>query len=728
MMGVAAFGYVVATLAFLVLAILLSTAWRGRQEGGVLLLASVLSALWAGFSAYQATLGYYSSVYLLAFEILRDASWLGFLLLVMAKAQQKSLARSLVWGGGSLIVVVVLILVYAGLGGQAVPLGMGFGLQVFLFLVLSLLGLILVEQIFRNTPLELRWSIKYLCLGLGGLFAYDFYLYSDALLLKSFDEQIWGARGYINAIIMPLIAVSAARNPQWSLDVFVSRSFVFHSSAMMGGGVYLLAMAAGGYYIKSVGGDWSSLGQLVFFFGAGLVLLIVLFSGHMRARLRVFLNKHFFNYRYDYREEWLRLIQNLSEAQLDSNLKTTVINAMALIVESPGGMLWLRQESGDYQLEAGWNMPDELSFQQVENKPLLDFLADRKWVIDIDDVDAEPESYQGLSLPPWLSALDEAWLIVPLFLGAENASPASEKEISSSPVMGFVVLRRPRTKMQINWEVRDLLLTIGRQCAGYLALLKANEDLVDARQFDAFNRLSAYVVHDLKNIVAQLSLIVSNAEKHKSNPDFVDDAFSTINNATNKMNRMLAQLRKGRVDSGDNQRISMAIMLENVVGEHSEKDPTPTFSMQAIDSEIAVIANEDRLSAVIGHLIQNAQDATPDNGFVCLTLSQDSDFAVVEIQDNGCGMDKAFQRERLFRPFDTTKGNAGMGIGVYESREFIHGLGGRLEVRSAVGEGTTFTLRLKLEKNQTLSEEGQVSLSTTSSTIPSATSSTTAIS
>ena len=718
MMGVATFGYVAAAFAFLMLAVLLATAWRGRQEGGMLLLASVLSAIWAGFAAYQGSQEYYTSVYLLAAEILRDASWLGFLLLIVAKARQQTMARSLLWTGGSLTLVVMLILGYVALGGLDIPVGLGFGLQVFLFLALALLGLILVEQIFRNTPLESRWSIKYLCLGLGGLFAYDFYLYSDAFLLKNLDEEIWGARGYINAIVVPLIAVSAARNPQWSLDVFVSRSFVFHSSAMMGGGIYLLAMAAGGYYIKSVGGDWSSLGQLVFFFGAILVLLIVLFSGHMRARLRVFLNKHFFNYRYDYREEWLRLIQSLSEAQLDANLKTTVISAMATIVESPGGMLWLQQESGAYRPEAGWNMPDEVFFRQDENEPLLTFLAERKWVIDIDEVDAEPESYQGLVLPPWLSQLTEAWLIVPLFLGAEASVMASKEERPSSHVMGFVVLQRPRAEMQINWEVRDLLLTIGRQCAGYLALLKANEDLVDARQFEAFNRLSAYVVHDLKNIVAQLSLINSNAERHKDNPAFVDDAFATVKNAASKMNRMLGQLRQGRMDSGDNQKIELDAMLVKVVRDHSEALPMPELTTVNTAGTMTVVANEDRLSAVIGHLVQNAQEASSDDGFVRLKLLQEGGFAVVEIQDNGCGMDATFQRERLFRPFDTTKGNAGMGIGVYESREFIHGLGGQLDVQSALGEGTTFTIRLKLEDShaQDPVQGTQASLTATSST------------
>src|SRR3569832_1991848 len=145
----------------------------------------------------------------------------------------------------------------------------------------AVIGLVLVEQLFRNTRTDKRWAIKYLCFGVGGLFAYDFFLYSDALLFKRLDLDLWQARGLINALIVPLIAVSAARNPEWSLDVFVSRRMVFLSAAVMAAGIYLLAMAAGGAYIRLYGGTWGSVVQAVFLFGAGLVLVVLLFSGQM---------------------------------------------------------------------------------------------------------------------------------------------------------------------------------------------------------------------------------------------------------------------------------------------------------------------------------------------------------------------------------------------------------------------------------------------------------------
>ncbi|HEX21835.1 MAG TPA: PEP-CTERM system histidine kinase PrsK, partial [Chromatiales bacterium] len=444
----------------------------------------------------------------------------------------------------------------------------------------------------------------------------------------------------------------------------------------------LLVMAAGGYYIKLYGGDWGGAIQLIFFFGAGLLLLVLMFSGQMRARLRIFLSKHFFNYRYDYREEWLRLINTLSGADLDASLRPRVISAIAQIVESPAGMLWWRQDDQICRPVAGWNMGEEVDFQPEQNRSLEAFLAAQVWVIDLNEIDREPESYAGLELPAWLEQLPHAWLIVPLH--------------SASELSGFVVLSSPRARMPINWEVRDLLITTGRQAASYLALLQANEALVDARQFEAFNRLSAYVVHDLKNLVAQLSLVVSNAAKHRDNPAFMEDAISTVENAVNKMNRLLAQLRKGRLEHSQKKYVELGRMLSDVAKVHANSRPAPQLHIK--DAGINVIADADRLAAVIGHMVQNAQDATADDGIIDIELRREENSAVIEIRDTGSGMDTQFIRERLFRPFETTKGNAGMGIGVYESREFIHSQGGSLDVRSEPGKGSSFFVRLKIEE------------------------------
>jgi putative PEP-CTERM system histidine kinase len=187
---------------------------------------------------------------------------------------------------------------------------------------------------------------------------------------------------------------------------------------------------------------------------------------------------------------------------------------------------------------------------------------------------------------------------------------------------------------------------------------------------------------------------VTNAEKHKNNPLFMEDAINTVNNSVQKMNRLLAHLRSDSMQVQEAENIELADVLGEVVKTMSSGKPVPSLDLQAVG--IRLKADRDRFASIIGHLIRNAQDATPADGRIIVRLFRRSDSAIIEVQDTGAGMDKEFIRDRLFRPFDSTKGKSGMGIGVYESRDYIHKLGGDIEVISRVGEGTTFRVRLPI--------------------------------
>jgi putative PEP-CTERM system histidine kinase len=202
-------------------------------------------------------------------------------------------------------------------------------------------------------------------------------------------------------------------------------------------------------------------------------------------------------------------------------------------------------------------------------------------------------------------------------------------------------------------------------------------------------------MHDLKNLIAQLSLVVSNAARHKSNPQFMEDTIQTVEHSVTKMNRLLAHLRSGQ-DPAEKQQVDVDVcdMLEEVIKTMSAGAPTPSLDCQA--TGLLVKADRDRLAAVVGHVIRNAQDATPAEGWITVRLFKQNDQAVIEVQDNGSGMDEAFIRDGLFKPFTSTKGNSGMGIGAYETRELIHKLGGQVEVISRVAEGTTFRMRIPI--------------------------------
>jgi putative PEP-CTERM system histidine kinase len=312
-------------------------------------------------------------------------------------------------------------------------------------------------------------------------------------------------------------------------------------------------------------------------------------------------------------------------------------------------------------------------------EPLAPFMESQRWVINIDEFRTAPDVYGDLVMPAWVLDNPDAWLIVPL--------------IHDGRLLAFVMLLQPRAPQSLNWENLDLLKTVGMQAAGYLALNQAAEELAEARQFEGFNRLSAFVIHDLKNLIAQLSLVAKNATRHKHNPEFIDDAVSTIDNAVNKMNRLMAQLKSADI-TGEARRIDLVKELREIVSAKSGGSPVPV--LQAQDAEAYVLAETDRLSSVLGHVVQNAQDATPSDGSVKVLLRVSSDQAIVEVHDTGTGMDEDFIKSRLFRPFDSTKGLTGMGVGAYECREVIAALGGQVTVESNPGQGTVFRIMLPL--------------------------------
>jgi putative PEP-CTERM system histidine kinase len=663
--------YAAAAAAFLLFFLLLTTSWRGRLQGMLLAVATLGTAAWAMALAYLAARP--DSIMLLGgvLEVLRNAFWFTFLVVLLGYSRKEVRTfRLAALGIAAFTGIVLAATLYSGATSVTQP-----GMFGFLSLVLAMIGMVLVEQLFRNARPEQRWGIKFFCLGLGGMFACDFYLYSDTLLFRRVNEDIWAARGVINALVVPLLAIATARNPKWSLDVSVSRRIVFHSTAMLGAAAYLLVMAAVGYYIRYFGGTWGAALQVTFLFGAVLLLFVILFSGTLRARLKVFLSKNFFSYRYDYREEWLRFTRTLSEGEPGIQLREHSIQAIAELVDSPGGALWLAPDSGALERVAHWNMPTAQGIEPADS-PLCQFLQHRQWVIDLLEYESQPDSYDSLVIPSWLRSIPHAWLVVPLILHEQ--------------LLGFVVLVRSKGRIGLNWEVSDLLKTAGRQAASYIAQLEAANALLVARQFESFNRMSAFVVHDLKNLIAQLSLLISNSERHKHNPAFQEDMLQTVGHSVEKMKRLLVQLR-GAYSLEPPIPVALNGLLQQVIAARAGASPVPHLEME--DGVLSVVAHPARLERVIGHLVQNAIDATPPEGKVRVQLRHRNSCAVIEIADTGCGMSEQFIRQRLFRPFESTK-PTGMGIGAYEARQYIRELGGRIEVESRLAEGTIFRVTL----------------------------------
>ncbi|MDP2835269.1 MAG: PEP-CTERM system histidine kinase PrsK [Pseudomonadota bacterium] len=635
------------------------------------------TSVWALLAATQAWIGAGRELVALA-ETVRDLAWLWLLWQGIQHLR-----------GAATIDTLGLVGLRRGLFalGAAMLLAQGMALLVpgrltshlayeILPTLLAIAGMVLVEQYYRNSRLQDRWGIKFLCLALGGLFAYDFYLYSEAMLLAGVAPDTWAARGAVNALLAPLLWVSLRRRPgNWPMAI--SHRMAFHSVALVGAGIYLILMAAAGYYLRIVGGNWGAVLQTVFLFGAAALLMVTVFSGIARARLRVFLSKHFFHYRYDYREEWLRFTSLLTEGEPGVRVHERSLEAMARLVESPAAVLLLKQDDGNFRRTAHWNWSD-FNGQLSAEHPFVRFLEKRQWIVDLHECEEQPELLDEAMPPAWLVGTAHTWLVVPLFW--------------HDVLLGVMVLADSLGKIKFDWEISDLLKTAARQAAAHLAQARAAEALTVARQFESFNRAAAFVVHDIKNLVAQLTLLLANAQRHKHKPEFQEDMLATIESSIARMNRMLVKLHDKPEATGAGA-IKLDAMLEEVIRSKNAFSLKPVLEIHS--PELQVRADREKLTRVVGHIVQNAIEATPYMGKVGVTLARQEGWAEVVVTDTGVGMDEAFIRERLFRPFDSTKGT-GMGIGAYECKAYVQELGGDITVDSQLGQGSRFTLRLPL--------------------------------
>ncbi len=663
---------------------MLMTRWRSRTHATAITLASVASLFWSVSLAWQGTLEPAWSGWTDSFEILRNGAWSAFLIVLIGNYRDPASRFPLKLQGWALAIAAFYVLFFLGTATGLWHLEFihdtGLMPSVTARVALAVLGIVLVEQLYRNKSLQERWAVKFACLGIGAMFAYDFYLFSNTMLFHQVDPDIWAARGVINALTVPLVAVSVARSASWSSELALSRRVMFHTAALFGSAIYLLAMGSAGYYLRFVGGSWGTVMQVAFLFGALMLLVVILFSGTFRSWLKVFISKHFYTYNYDYREEWLRFTRTLSESGPGIGVRT--LQALGELVESPGGVLFIRRESGMCEPDSFWQVPVE-NVNEAADSPFCQFLESKQWVVDLQEYAEQPELYDHMPLPAWMDVFARRWLVVPL--------------IMQGKLFGFMLLMQPRSRVVLNWEVIDLLKIAGSQAASYLAQQDAATALMVARQFESFNRMSTFVVHDLKNLVSQLSLLIPNAEKHLNNPEFQRDMLDTVNHSVQKMKLLLQKL--SRSESPEHL-VPLAIdkVLIGAVALKTAFEPHP--ELELVDAGLKVLADRERLERVLGHLIQNAIEATPKDGKVEVSLRRQDSDALITIRDTGEGMSEEFIRERLFKPFESTK-SAGMGIGVFESQEYIAELGGRIELVSEVGAGTTFYVSLPLHQHQT---------------------------
>jgi putative PEP-CTERM system histidine kinase len=554
-----------------------------------------------------------------------------------------------------------------------------FDFNVMFRLLATVGGLVLAHNLYAGAPREQRSRLSWPAMGLSILWAFDLNLYTVTYLVADWPEKIAAFRGLAVLALAACIGIGAARNRD-RLRLRPSRAFTFQTFSLLAIGIYLIAMVAITQWLSLSSGDFARLIELGFLTLASAVALIVLPSRRMRGWLKVMTAKHFFQHRYDYREEWLRFTRTIGNNGPGAlPLAERVVQSVADLFDAPAGLLLTPAEQGELGVAARWNWREiEVPAVALSERAGAHF-EQTGFITDLDDVRAggEPDLPHAL-IPKWLIENESAWALIPL--------------VHYERLVGLVVLARPQIVRKFDWEDFDLLRVIGQQLASYLAENASLEALAESSRFEDFHRRIAFVMHDIKNLASQFSLLARNAELHAEKAEFRADMLVTLRSSSEKLNALIARL--SRYGSGGGDRLE-PVDGRQVLAAVMERFGGNPQVVLAEAGDATVTANRHSLEQVLVHLVQNAIDASPAGSAVFLSFAVDGLNGRYDVVDSGSGMSADFIRNRLFKPFVSTK-TGGFGIGALEARELVSAMRGRLEVESREGLGSRFTVRLPI--------------------------------
>lgn len=537
-------------------------------------------------------------------------------------------------------------------------------------------ALVLVHNLYLAASDGAQRVVHWLSLGLAGIWFTQLSAEGVSYFAREAGDFAAGVAAAVHGVFASaawIFVLLSSRADAASNRFRPSRKVAFRTLSLVVIGAYLLALHALTEVL--VGGELQAAQIAMLAVSLGIVIgaLLWLPTRELRAWLTVVITKNLFKHRYEYREEWLRFTRTLSSRAGDTPLPDRSVRALCDITGSRWGRLYLAQSGGELTCAANWNRSPPEDVDRMLPKALAEYLGTTGRIYD----GAEADIHDG-ETRSWLDAQANVWAIVPL--------------LHFEKLVGAVALGPPAYARSLDWEDFDILRVAGSQIASYLAERQSQETLLESRQFDAFYRRMAFVMHDVKNLSSQLSLMSRNAKLHADNPEYRKDMLVTLQNSADKMNALLARLgRYGTAGTGRRETVQIGGVLQRLAEQfaHSRK----VVLGDCVQGLVTI--DPERLEQALAHLVQNAIDAGGEP--VEISVAVEGEQARISVSDRGSGMSAGFIENELFKPFVSTK-EGGFGIGALEARDIVQAMGGTLEVRSAEGVGTTFIAVLPLAK------------------------------
>ena len=630
-------------------------------------------------------------------EVARDIAWIVVIYRLYAADGRLAVispVRSMLVALGFVALMRTALLVLLAFYPQPViPLVAIFQTKVMLNLLGVIGGLVLLHNLYGGASGQARQMMRWPAIALALLWGLDLNYYAVAYLAQHDPDLLQAARGVLAMPIAAMLAFGGAWSGE-SLRLRPSRTVAFQTLSLILIGGYLAVMVGIAKWLSLAGNDDPKMLQMGLLLIGGMLATVLIMSARLRGWLRVTAAKHLFQHRYDYRTEWLRFTRTIGKSgEGQVSLEERVIRALADIVESPAGLLLIQAESGALELAGRWQWPTAEVPAEALDQAAIRAIEAANYVADLDAARAgKTDKHCAVALPGWLMNEPRAWAMVPL--------------LHYERLIGAVVLARPAHARLLDWEDFDLLRVAGQQLASYLAEHAGQAALAEASRFDDFNRRIAFVMHDIKNLASQMSLLARNAESHAENPEFRADMLVTLRNSADKLNALLARLSRYGASSAEAlEPVRADLVAKAVEAQLGQHHPVTLVEVEPIE----LAASRGALEQVLLHLVQNAIDASAEGSPVFVRVGRSGTHGEIEVLDSGHGMSPEFVRTRLFKPFDSTK-SGGFGIGAYEARELVRAMGGRLEVESREALGTRFVIRVPLSETaeviQALAEQG----------------------
>lgn len=553
------------------------------------------------------------------------------------------------------------------------------------FHIYMILGLIapiaLLWRTYSLSRAEERRRMRYLLLGTGAILSLFIYSAAGALIFSRPAVLSMEASSVVILLSAAVMAVAIIQHSLMGVDIFISRYVAYNLLIALTAGFYLLAAGAITVIISRFDAHLNHF-FTGFFVLVSAVLLFTFFSNTtFKRKLKFFVIRHFYRNKYEFRDKWMETIEKISSVRSIGEVEKALVEMITNTMGAKNVKLWLYNQALDCFVSSGVGQGER--FREIELKhPVIGLIRERGEPFAINGVNAGAGGGSSPVIASLLTAANAA-LCAPLLIDKE--------------LMGFILQDRDRSGEPYGQHDFELIKALTTHAAVQIQHIRLAQELMEAKEVEAFHRLSAFVMHDLKNLTNSLSLVSQNFNHNMENPEFRRDAVKAVDSTVTMMKGLierLSTLPKGlvinKVECNLNSLVRSVIKRVPMSGKE-------VIISNGIESVFPVSVDQEAMGMVFLNMFINAFEAVGADGRITVSASKNGDTADITIADNGAGIPYEFIEKDLFKPFKTTKRN-GLGIGLFQCKAIVEAHGGRIAVKSEPGQGTTFKIVLPVVK------------------------------